>query len=88
MLVEFQPEYAPGLLKLHQIQEELSTLLGNRQVDLVTPKFLNHAFAIAFWQKQRSTMMQRDDLVYVRRMVDAVNNQKIRRNSQMSGTVL
>lgn len=42
VLVEFQPEHIPGFLKLHKIQEELSTLLGNRQIDLVTPKFLNH----------------------------------------------
>nr|WP_225938706.1 nucleotidyltransferase family protein [Kovacikia minuta] len=42
VLVEFQSGYTPGFLKLHQIQEELSTLLGNRQIDLVTPKFLNH----------------------------------------------
>ncbi|PSB34480.1 nucleotidyltransferase [Stenomitos frigidus ULC18] len=42
VLVEFQPEYIPGFLKLHRIQEELSTLLGNRPIDLVTPKFLNH----------------------------------------------
>ncbi len=42
VLVEFQPEHIPGFLKLHQIQEELSTLLGNRQIDLVTSKFLNH----------------------------------------------
>jgi hypothetical protein len=42
VLIEFQSGYTPGFLKLHQIQEELSTLLGNRQIDLVTPKFLNH----------------------------------------------
>jgi len=42
VLVEFQPEHIPGFLKLHRIQEELSNLLGNRQIDLVTPKFLNH----------------------------------------------
>ncbi len=42
VLVEFQPEHIPGFLKLHQIQEELSTLLENRQIDLVTSKFLNH----------------------------------------------
>lgn len=42
VLVEFQPEHIPGFLKLHRIQEELSTLLDNRQIDLVTPKFLNH----------------------------------------------
>jgi predicted nucleotidyltransferase len=42
VLVEFHPEHIPGFLKLHQIQEELSTLLGNRQIDLVTLKSLNH----------------------------------------------
>ena len=42
VLVEFQPAHIPGFLKLHRIQEELSTLLGNRKIDLVTPKFLNH----------------------------------------------
>jgi len=42
VLVEFQPEHIPGFLKFHRIQEELSTLLGNRQIDLVTPKFLNY----------------------------------------------
>ncbi|MGV0027082.1 nucleotidyltransferase family protein [Phormidesmis priestleyi] len=42
VLVEFQPKHIPGFLKLHQIQEELSALLENRQIDLVTPKFLNH----------------------------------------------
>ncbi len=42
VLVEFQPGYVPGFLKLHQIQEELSNLLGNRQIDLVTPKSLNY----------------------------------------------
>ena len=38
VLVEFQPEHIPGFLKLHRIQEELSNLLGNRHIDLVTPK--------------------------------------------------
>jgi len=42
VLVEFQPEHTPGFLKLHQIQEELSAILGNRQIDLVTARFLNH----------------------------------------------
>lgn len=30
VLVEFQPGHTPGFLKLHRIQEELSSLLGNR----------------------------------------------------------
>lgn len=41
VLVEFEPGFTPGFLKLHQIQEELSALFNNRSIDLVTPKFLN-----------------------------------------------
>lgn len=33
VLVEFQPGYIPGFLKLHHIQEEFSTLLGDRQIN-------------------------------------------------------
>jgi len=40
VLVEFETGHTPGLAFI-DIQEELSTLLGGRQVDLVTPKFLN-----------------------------------------------
>ena len=40
VLVEFEPGHVPGL-KFIQIQDELSTILGGRKVDLVTPKFLN-----------------------------------------------
>lgn len=42
VLVKFESGYTPGFFKLHQIQEDLSTLLGGRTVDLVTTKFLNH----------------------------------------------
>lgn len=41
VLVEFEPGHVPGLA-LIRMQDELSALLGGRQVDLVTPKFLNH----------------------------------------------
>ncbi|MBI5841682.1 MAG: nucleotidyltransferase family protein [Chloroflexi bacterium] len=41
ILVEFEEGYTPGLTFI-DIQDELSKLLGNREVDLVTPKFLNH----------------------------------------------
>ena len=41
VLVEFEPEHVPGFLRLAQIEAELSQLLGGRQVDVVTPKFLN-----------------------------------------------
>ena len=38
VLVEFEPGHVPGLA-LIRMQDELSALLGGRQVDLVTPKF-------------------------------------------------
>lgn len=41
VLVEFEPGRTPGFLRLSLIEEELSILLGNRKVDLVTEKFLN-----------------------------------------------
>jgi len=40
VLVEFEPGHVPGLA-LIRIQDELAALLGGREVDLVTPKFLN-----------------------------------------------
>ena len=40
VLVEFEPDHVSGF-KLIQIQDELSSILGGREVDLVTPKFLN-----------------------------------------------
>jgi predicted nucleotidyltransferase len=40
VLVEFDPDHVPGFA-LIRIQDELSALLGGRNVDLVTPKFLN-----------------------------------------------
>ena len=42
VLVEFNPEYIPGFIKLYQIQEEISQLFNGREIDLVTPKFLNY----------------------------------------------
>jgi len=41
VLVEFEPGHTSGLAFI-DVQDELSELLGGRQVDLVTPKFLNH----------------------------------------------
>ena len=40
VLVEFESGHVPGLA-LIRMQDELSVLLGGREVDLVTPKFLN-----------------------------------------------
>ena len=41
VLVEFETGHVPGLA-LIRMQDELSVILGGREVDLVTPKFLNH----------------------------------------------
>jgi predicted nucleotidyltransferase len=40
VLVEFEPGHVPGLA-LIRMQDELSAIFGGRNVDLVTPKFLN-----------------------------------------------
>lgn len=41
VLVEFETGHTPGLAFI-DIQDDLSKLLGGRNVDLVTPKFLNY----------------------------------------------
>ena len=41
VLVEFEEGHTPGFGFI-DIQDDLSKLLGGREVDLVTPKFLNH----------------------------------------------
>ncbi len=41
VLVEFEPNHVPGFLRLHEIAEELSTLMQGRRVDLVTIQALN-----------------------------------------------
>jgi predicted nucleotidyltransferase len=41
VLVEFEPNHVPGFIALHDIETELSGLLGGRAVDLVTERFLN-----------------------------------------------
>lgn len=40
VLVEFAPGHVPGFA-LVRMEDELSQIFGGRQVDLVTPKFLN-----------------------------------------------
>ncbi|MFH1261874.1 MAG: nucleotidyltransferase family protein [Pseudomonadota bacterium] len=42
VLVEFKVGQVPGFLRLGQMEEELSVILGGRKVDLVTLKALNH----------------------------------------------
>jgi predicted nucleotidyltransferase len=41
VLVAFEPGHVPGFIALHDMEEELSRLLGGRAVDLVTERFLN-----------------------------------------------
>jgi predicted nucleotidyltransferase len=41
VLVEFEPDHVPGFIALNDMEEELSSLLGGRKVDLVTERFLN-----------------------------------------------
>lgn len=40
ILVEFEPDHVPGLIRLELMQIELSELLG-RTIDLLTPKSLH-----------------------------------------------
>ena len=42
VLVEFELGHTPGFIRLYEIEQELSSLLGGRKPDLVTPGFLNH----------------------------------------------
>jgi hypothetical protein len=41
VLVVFEPKHVPGFIRLHGIEEELSSLLGGRPVDMVSEKYLN-----------------------------------------------
>ena len=44
ILVEFEEGHVPGLLKLVDMEEELSALFGGRKVDLRTPDDLSRYF--------------------------------------------
>ena len=44
ILVEFEPEHIPGLLTLARIEQEFSSLLGGRKVDIRTPQDLSRYF--------------------------------------------
>ncbi|MCX6617913.1 MAG: nucleotidyltransferase domain-containing protein [Acidobacteria bacterium] len=41
MLVEFDPEHRPGMIGIHELEEELSRLCAGHRADLVNPKYLN-----------------------------------------------
>lgn len=44
VLVDFEPGHTPGFLQVAQIERELSTLMGNRKVDLRTFQDLSRYF--------------------------------------------
>ena len=44
VLVEFEPEHTPGLIRLAGMEIELSALLGGRKVDINTPLCLSSFF--------------------------------------------
>ena len=44
MLVEFEPGQTPGLLRLAEIEAELSPLFGGHPIDLRTPQDLSRHF--------------------------------------------
>ena len=54
-LVEFEPGHTPGF-EFVSIQHELSAILGNHAVDLVSPKFLN--------RRIRDRILSEAELVY------------------------
>jgi uncharacterized protein len=41
VLIEFAPDQRPGMVGMHQLEQDLSGLFGNRRIDLVNPKYLN-----------------------------------------------
>ena len=44
LLVEFEPEHVPGLIRLAGMEFELSNMLAGRKVDLRTPRDLSRRF--------------------------------------------
>ncbi len=43
VLIEFDPSHIPGFLRLGQMERELSSILGSRRLDVLTPKSLHPA---------------------------------------------
>ena len=44
LLVEFEPQHVPGLLRLAVMERELSAMIGGRPVDMRTPGDLSRYF--------------------------------------------
>jgi len=59
VLVDFMLSHTPGFFKLFEIEEELSSLLGGRKVDMRTPEDLSRYF--------RDKVVASAEVQYVRR---------------------
>ena len=41
VLIEFDSSHRPGMVRMHEIEQELSRMLGGHRVDLINPRYLN-----------------------------------------------
>ena len=41
LLIEFEAGAHPGMVGLHELELQLSTVFGGRKIDMVNPKYLN-----------------------------------------------
>lgn len=58
ILVEFEPDHAPGLFGMARMERELSALLGGRKVDLRTPEDLSQYFRQQVLQEAEACYVQ------------------------------
>ncbi len=60
VLVEFEPDHIPGLIRFAGMELELSQLLGGRKVDLNTPQFLSPYFRDEVLEEAAVQVVNRD----------------------------
>ena len=60
VLVEFEPDHIPGLIRFAGMELELSQLLGGRKVDLNTPQFLSPYFRDEVLEEAEVQVANRD----------------------------
>ena len=60
VLVEFEPDHIPGLIRFAGMELELSKLLGGRKVDLNTPQFLSLYFRDEVLEEAEVQVANRD----------------------------
>lgn len=58
LLVEFEEGHTPGIFKILEMQEEISSILQGRKVDLRTPNDISRYF--------RNQVIQSSEVVYAR----------------------